>query len=64
MPPQPMIISAHQCWLDGPTEGDEDDGSEEDDTSEDEGNEEDNNEGDDSKQDCMFVFFFMTFFYF
>ena len=52
MPPQPTIISAHQCWLDGPTEADEEDGSDEDNTSKDKGNEEDDN-----KQDCMFVFF-------
>ena len=51
MPPWPAIISTHQRWSDGPTEGDEEDGSEEDNTSKDEGNEEDNNEGDDSEQD-------------
>ena len=57
MPPWPVIISAHQCRLDGPTEADEEDGSDEDNTSEDKGNKEDDDEDDDSEQDCMFVFF-------
>ena len=51
--PQPTIISARQCQLDGPTEVDEEDGSDKDNTSKDEGNEED----DESEQDCMFVCF-------
>ena len=64
MPPQPMIISARQCWSDGPTEWDEKDGSKEDNTSEDR---EDNVEGDDSEQVCLFFFhdiflFFISFF--